>query len=88
MWMWIYCLLATAYFLQFQNYLLFIRDTAYRNIIWNSENSLDIDLDAMNDYLKANYKLPARLTAKVGFLFISPLFLVYVLFYIIKRLDY
>jgi hypothetical protein len=86
--MWIYCLLATGYFLQFQDYLLFIRDTAYRNIIWNSDNRLDIDLDSMNKYLKNNYNLTERLFAKVGFLFISPLFLIYVLFYIIKKLDY
>lgn len=88
MWMWIYCLFATGYFLYYQNYLFFIRDTAYRSIIWNSGNNLDIDLDSMNNYLKDNYNIPARLFAKIGFLLISPLFLIYVLFYIIKRLDY
>lgn len=88
MWIWIYCLLATAYFFHFKDYLLFIRDTAYRNIVWNNANILHVDTEAMNDYLKANYNTPERLVSKVFFVFISPIFLVYVLYYIINRLDY
>ena len=88
MWMWIYCLLATIYFLYFKDYLIFIRDLAYRNIIWNTQNITQLDIGAMNEFLEKNYNKTAQIASKVFFVFISPIYLIYVLFYIIKRLDF
>lgn len=88
MWMWIYCLLVTAYFLYFKDYLLFIRDSVYRNMVWSNASPLNVDMDSINEYLKANYNMPARVVSKVFFVFISPIYLLYVLYYVINRLDY
>lgn len=86
--MWIYCLLATAYFLHFKDYLLFIRDSVYRNMVWSNENPLNVDIESINQYLDQNYSMPERWISKVFFVFISPIYLLYVLYYVINRLDY
>lgn len=88
MWLWIYGLLATAYFMHYKDFLLFIRDSAYRNMVWNNDNMINVDTEAMNKYLAENYSFPERWISKIFFVFISPIFLVYVLYYIINRLDY
>ena len=85
---WIYCLLVTAYFLYFKDYLLFIRDDVYRNMVWNNASLINVDMESIDNYLKANYNLPARVISKVFFVFISPIYLLYVLYYVINRLDY
>lgn len=88
MWMWIYCLLATAYFLHFKDYLLFVRDSIYRNMIWSTDSFLSVDMDSINEYLNNNYSASERIISKVFFVFISPIYLLYVLYYVINRLDY
>lgn len=84
---WIYCLLATAYFIHFKDYLFFIRDTAYRSIIWNAESSFEVDIEEMDKFLEKNYSYIERFLSKFFFIFISPIFLLYVLFYIYKKLN-
>jgi hypothetical protein len=88
MWMWIYCLLATAYFIHYKDYLFFMRDTIYRNMIWSSDSPLSLDMDVINEYLTNNYSLIERIISKIFFVFISPIYFLYVLFYVINRLDY
>lgn len=88
MWMWIYCLLATAYILHYRDYLLFIRDSIYRNMVWSNEGLLNVDLESINGYLKDNYSAPERFISKVFFVFISPFYLLYVLYYVVNRFDY
>jgi hypothetical protein len=80
-------MLVTAYFIYFKDYLFFIRDTAYRSIIWDSEGSFDFDSDEMDNFLKKNYSTPAVFISKIFFIFVSPFFLLYVLFYIIKKMS-
>jgi hypothetical protein len=84
---WIYCTLATIYFLYFKDYLLFIRDTAYRNVIWNPTGIDDFDLSEFDDFLENNYNLVERFFSRTFFIFISPLFFIYVIFYIYKKLN-
>jgi len=86
MWFWIYCLLVTLYFFHYRDYLFFIRDTAYRNVIWNTENVTSLDMTEIDNYLKENYSTPERIISKVFFVFVSPFFLLYVLFYIANKL--
>lgn len=87
MWMWIYCMLVTAYFIYFKDYLFFIRDTAYRSIIWESDASFEIDTEELDQFLKQHYSKPAVFISKTFFIFVSPFFLLYVLFYIIKKMS-
>ncbi len=86
--MWIYGILATAYFLYFKDYLLFIRDDVYHNMIWGNSNTLKVNMESVDGYLKDNYNLSERVISKIFFVFISPIYLIYVLYYVINRLDY
>lgn len=87
MWMWIYCSFATIYFIYFKDYLFFIRDTAYRSIIWNPTEIDDIDFSEFDSFLEKNYNTVERFLSKTFFIFISPLFFIYVIFYIYKKLN-
>ncbi|GIW22764.1 MAG: hypothetical protein KatS3mg068_1771 [Candidatus Sericytochromatia bacterium] len=84
---WIYCSLATIYFIYFKDYLFFIRDTAYRSIIWNPTNLDELDFSEFDDFLEKNYNIVEIFISKLFFIFISPLFFIYVIFYIYKKLN-
>jgi len=86
MFMWIYCILATAYFIYFKDYLFFIRDMAYHHILWNTDDVSTFDRDSLDEFLEKNYKPFAIIISKILFLFFAPIFFAYLIIYILKKL--
>lgn len=82
MYVWFYLLLATAFFVHFKDYLFFMRDLTYRNIVWNPDEDNLIDFDEMDEYLKKNYNKLDQILFKTLFIFFSPIFFIYIFIYI------
>jgi len=83
---WIYFIIATAFFIHFKDYLFFICDLTHRNLIWNTDEDNFLDFDEMDRYLKENYNMLDQITFKILFIFFMPIFLPYVIFYIKNKL--
>lgn len=79
---WIYLILATAFFIHFKDYLLYICDLTHSNLIWNTDEDEILDFDEMDKFLKEHYNLIDQITFKALFVFFLPLFIPYIIIHV------